>query len=145
MKEIGSHIFYEDVNLNLKFDFDDLAKFHGADEEGIKETLLDENGHIKMDVLEELVEVYVNAHVTDKFGKDFSLDTMDDTMNISWDIKVKSIKEKHIESWWNKKNPSPTKPKLPNLKQKTLEEEIEQAIFDPSSIPEGLPEHRKKV
>ena len=39
MKKIGSHIFYEDVNLNLKFDFDDFAKVHGADEEGIKETL----------------------------------------------------------------------------------------------------------
>ena len=29
-----------------------------------------------MDVLEELVEVYVNTHVTDKFGEDFSLDVM---------------------------------------------------------------------
>jgi len=136
MKEIGSHIFYEDVNLNLKFDFDDLAKFHGADEEGIKEKLLDENGHIKMDVLEELVEVYVNSHITDKFGRDFSLDVMDDTMNISWDIDVKSIKEKHIESWWNKKKSS-------QLKQKTFEEQVAEAISDPSSIPEGHPEHRK--
>ena len=130
MKEIGSHIFYEDVDLNLKFDFNDLAKHFKADEEGIKEKLLDENGHIKMDVLEELVEVYVNAHVTDKFGKDFSLDTMDNTMNISWDIKVKSIKEKNIESWWDEKNSS---------KQLTLEE----AIANPNSIPEGLPEHRR--
>ena len=145
MKEIGSHIFYEDVDLNLKFDFDDLAKFHGADETGIKETLLDENGHIKMDVLEELVEVYVNAHVTDKFGEDFSLDVMDNTMNISWDIDVKSIKEKHIENWWDKKNLPKKSNALENgkIKPKTLEDEITQAVFNPSSIPEGLPEHRK--
>ena len=102
MKEIGKHIFYEDIDLNLKFDFDDLAKHFKADEEGIKEKLLDENGHIKMDFLEELVEVYVNTHIKDKFGEDFSLDVMDDTMNISWDIKVDSIKKTHIEKWWNK-------------------------------------------
>tara|TARA_Y100000996_G_scaffold387285_1_gene345942 strand:+ start:420 stop:836 length:417 start_codon:yes stop_codon:yes gene_type:complete len=138
MKEIGRNIFYEDVDLNLKFDFDDLAKFHGADEEGIKTILLDENGHIKMDVLEELVEVYVNAHITDKFGKDFSLDTMDNTMSISWDIKVKSIKEKHIQKWWDEKNPPEEQ-----VKQKSLEEQVMNALSNPSSIPEGLPEHRK--
>ena len=101
MKEIGSHIFYEDVDLNLKFDFNDLAKHFKADEEGIKEKLLDENGHIKMDFLEELIEVYVDAHIKNKFGSDFSLHTMDDTMNISWDINVESIKKKHSEKWWN--------------------------------------------
>ena len=55
-------------NMNLKFDFNELAKFHGADEKGIKEKLLDENGHIKMDFLEELIEVYVDAHIKNKFG-----------------------------------------------------------------------------
>jgi hypothetical protein len=104
MKEIGSHIFYEDIDLNLKFDFNDLCEFHGADEEGIKEKLLDENGHIKMDFLEELVEVYVNAHIKNKFGDKFSLSVMDDTMNISWDIKVDSIKKHHKEEWWDKED-----------------------------------------
>tara|TARA_Y100000034_G_scaffold23238_1_gene26806 strand:+ start:1015 stop:1323 length:309 start_codon:yes stop_codon:yes gene_type:complete len=102
MKKIGSHIFYEDIDLNLKFDFNELAEFHGADEEGIKEKLLDENEHIKMDFLEELVEVYVNMKIKQKFGEDFSLNVMDDTMNISWDINIESIKKKHIEDWWNK-------------------------------------------
>ena len=112
MKKVGSLQFFEDVDLNLKFDFDDLAKFHGADEKGIKEKLLDENGHIKMDFLEELVEVYVNIHIKEKYGKEFSLDVMDDTMDISWNIKVESIKKRHIEEWWDKENsPKPKKPK----------------------------------
>ena len=55
MKKIGSCIFYEDIDLNLKFDFDELADFHEADEEGIEQKLLDEKGHMKMDVLDELV------------------------------------------------------------------------------------------
>ena len=104
MKKIGSLQFFEDVDLNLKFDFDKLAEFHKADEEGIKEKLLDENENIKMDVLEHLVKIYVNQKIKDKFGREFSLDVMDDTMNISWDIKVDSIKKTHIEKWWNKKN-----------------------------------------
>ena len=109
MKKRGSLQFFEDVDLHLKFDFNELAKFHRADEEGIKEKLLDENGHIKMDFLEELVEIYVNAHIKDKFGEEFSLDVMDDTINISWDIDVKSIKKKHIETWWNKESKKPIK------------------------------------
>ena len=102
MKKIGSLQFFEDVDLNLKFDFDKLAEFHKADEEGIKEKLLDENENIKMDVLEHLVKIYVNQKIKDKFGREFSLDVMDDTMNISWDINIESIKKKHIEDWWNK-------------------------------------------
>ena len=132
MKEIGKHIFYEDVDLNLKFDFVDLAEFYGADEEGIKEKLLDEKGHIKMDFLEELVEIYVNKHIKDKFGKEFSMDVMDDTMNISWDIKVKSIKEKHIETWWNKRQEIE--------KSKAEEEKLTELI---SSIPYGHPDDKK--
>ena len=27
MKKMGSHIYYDNVDLNLKFDFDDLMKF----------------------------------------------------------------------------------------------------------------------
>ena len=125
MKEIGRNIFYEDVDLNLNFNFDELAKFHGADEEGIKAVLLDENENIKMDVLEELVEVYVNAHIK----------------NISWDIKVKSIKEKHVQKWWDEKNPP--KEQVEETKPKSLEEQVSEAMTNPDSIPKGLPEHRK--
>ena len=114
MKKRGSLQFFEDIDLNLKFDFDELAKFHGAGEEGIKEKLLDEKGHIKMDFLEKLVEAYVNTHIKDKFGKEFSLDVMDDTINISWDIKVESVKKKHIEEWWDKEL---SNLKLPKLKK----------------------------
>jgi len=141
MKEIGRNIFYEDVDLNLNFDFDELAKFHGADEEGIKAVLLDENENIKMDVLEELVEVYVNAHIKNKFGQDFSLDVMDDKMDISWDIKVKSIKEKHVQKWWDEKNPP--KEQVEETKPKSLEEQVSEAMTNPDSIPVGLPQHRK--
>ena len=34
---------------------------------------------------------------------------MDDAMNISWDVKVESIKKIHIEKWWNKENSSKSK------------------------------------
>ena len=45
---------------------------------------------------------YVNHKIKEKYGDDFSLDVMDDTINISWDINVESIKQKHIETWWDK-------------------------------------------
>ena len=130
MKKVGSIQFFEDVDLHLKFDFDDLMEYFKADEEGIKQNLLDKNENIKMDKLDLFVQKYINDKIKEKYGDDFSLDTMDDIMNISWDIKVKSIKEKNIESWWDDKNSS---------KQLTLEE----MIANPNSIPEGLPEHRR--
>ena len=43
-----------------------------------------------------------NQKIKQKFGNEFHLDVMDDTMNISWDIKVESIKKHHHEAWWNK-------------------------------------------
>ena len=103
MKKVGSFRFYEDIDLHLKFDFDDLIEYFKGDELGIKQNLLDENENIKMDKLDEFVQVYVVDKIKEKYGDDFSLDVMDDTMNISWDIKVESIKEKHIEAWWDKK------------------------------------------
>jgi hypothetical protein len=102
MKKIGSLQFFEDIDLNLKFDFDDLMEHFKGDELGIKQNLLDENQNIKMDKLEQFVEAYVNQKIKDKFGEEFFLDVMDNAMNISWDIKVESIKSKHIEKWWNK-------------------------------------------
>tara|TARA_R100001594_G_scaffold13053_1_gene28443 strand:+ start:916 stop:1320 length:405 start_codon:yes stop_codon:yes gene_type:complete len=134
MKKIGSLQFFEDVDLNLKFDFNELAQFHGADEKGIKEKLLDENGHIKMDFLEELVEVYVNTKIKQKFGKDYSLDVMDDTIDISWDVKVESIKKHNGEQWWDKEEPSDNE-----TESKTIEEQL----ANMSSIPEGHPKDRK--
>ena len=101
MKKIGSFEFFEDIDLNLKFNFDDLAEHFNADEKGIKEKLLDKNENIKMDVLDDLVQMYVNQKIKDKLGDNFYLDAMDDTMNISWDINVESIKKKHSEKWWN--------------------------------------------
>ena len=97
MKKIGSCIFYEDIDLNLKFDFDELADFHEADEEGIEQKLLDEKGHMKMDVLEELVKIYVNTKIKEKYGENFHLDVMEDTMDISWNIDVKQIIERNVE------------------------------------------------
>ena len=111
MKKIGSFEFFENIDLNLKFDFNDLMKHFKADSLGIKKNLLDENKNIKMDKLEQFVEAYVNQKIKDKLGKDFSLDVMDETMDISWDIEVKSVKKKNIETWWGKNM------KLPNLKK----------------------------
>ena len=106
MKKIGSLQFFEDVDLNLKFDFNDLIKHFKGDELGIKQNLLDENENIDMGKLEQFVKAYVNQKIKDKFGKDFSLDVMDDTMNISWDIKVESIQKKHIKKWWDEEKSS---------------------------------------
>jgi len=103
MKKVGSFRFYEDIDLHLKFDFDELIEYFNGDELGIKQNLLDENKYIRMDELDKFVQKYVNDKIKEKYGKDFSLDVIDDTMDISWDIKVESIKEKHIEAWWDKK------------------------------------------
>jgi len=132
MKKIGSLQFFEDVDLHLKFDFGDLMTYFEADDLGIKQNLLDENQNFKMDKLDLFVEKYVNDKIKEKYGDDFSLDVMDDTMNISWDIKVESIKKTHIEKWWNGEN-------QPKEKIKSIEEQL----ADPLSIPEGLPEDRK--
>ena len=102
MKKVGSIKFYEDIDLNLKFDFDELIEHFNGDEAGIKSNLLDENKNIDMTKLEKWVEGYVNQKIKDKFGDDYSLDVMDDTMNISWDIKVETIKKHHKEEWWDK-------------------------------------------
>ena len=102
MKKTGSIQFFEDIDLDLKFDFDELIKYFDGDELGIKQNLLDENENIKMDKLDEFIKKYINDKIKEKFGDEFYLDVMDDTLNMSWDIKVESIKEKHIEAWWNK-------------------------------------------
>tara|TARA_R100000664_G_C2686234_1_gene92175 strand:+ start:297 stop:641 length:345 start_codon:yes stop_codon:yes gene_type:complete len=113
MKKIGSIQFFEDIDLNLKFDFNDLMQHFKGDELGIEQNLLDENKNIKMDKLEKFVDAYVNQKIKDKFGDNFYLDVMDDVMNISWDIKVESIKKHHTEEWWNKEESA----ELPKLKK----------------------------
>ena len=102
MKKMGSIQFFDKVDLNLKFDFDELMNHFDADELGIEQNLLDENKTIKMDKLEQFVEAYVNQKIKEKYGDDYSLDVMDETMNISWNINVESIKKTHIENWWEK-------------------------------------------
>ena len=72
MKKIGSFEFFENIDLNLKFDFNDLMKHFKADSLGIKKNLLDENKNIKMDKLEQFVEAYVNQKIKDKLGKAFA-------------------------------------------------------------------------
>ena len=129
MKKIGSIQFFEDIDLNLKFDFDDLMKNYKATTKGIKDTLLDEKGFMKMDVLEDLVKEYVDQKIKEKYGNNFSLDVMDDVLNISWNIDIKSIKKRHIEQWWDKENP----PKKPT---------IEEQLANPSLIQEKHPDHR---
>ena len=101
MKKIGSLQFFEDVDLNLKFTFDDLMEHFKKTEKGIKTEFLDKQNTLKLDVLDKYVKEYINQKVQKQFGDDFSSDVTDDTMNISWDIKVESIKKHHHEAWWN--------------------------------------------
>ena len=102
MKKIGSLHFYDDVNLNLKFNFEDLMDDFKKNTVSIELEFLDENKSLKMDVIEKYVKEYVNRKIRKKYGENYSLDVMDDTMNISWNIDVKSIQKRHIEDWWNK-------------------------------------------
>ena len=112
MKKTGSIKFFENIDLQIQFDFEELMNFtfgdkllvKGATEESvIKEKFVDKRtGSLKMDLIDEVVKLYVNQKIKEKYGNDFSLDVMDDTINISWDIKVESIKQKHIETWWDK-------------------------------------------
>ena len=118
MKKIGSIQFFENDDFNLKFDFNDLMKHFKGDELGIKQNLLDEDENIKMDKLDKFVQQYVTDKIKEKYGKEFSLDIMDETMNISWDINVNSIKSKHTEQWWDKEKSSKStfkKIELPKL------------------------------
>ena len=135
MKKIGSIQFFENDDFNLKFDFNDLMKHFKGDELGIKQNLLDEDENIKMDKLDEYVRVYINDKIKDTFGKENSLDSMDDTMNISWDIKVETIKRKHKEKWWDKEENL----KLPKVKSEINKPKtIAEQLSDLNSIPEGI-------
>ena len=123
MKKMGSIKFYNDINLNIKFNFDDLCHHlfkkrmltkGKTDDDVVKENLIDsETGFLKLDLIEEAVQSYVNVKIKEEFGTEYFLDVMDDTMNISWDINVESIKKHHEEKWWDKQeSKSPTLPKL---------------------------------
>ena len=111
MKKIGSIQFFDNIDLDIKFSFEELMNFifkgqlltKGVTEDSlVKDTFFDENNILKMDTLDLAVNQYVNQKIKEKFGDDYSLDVMDDVMNISWDIKVKSVKRKHHEKWWDK-------------------------------------------
>ena len=135
---MGSHIFYENVDLNLKFDFDDLMEFFKKTTENIKKEFLDEDDTLKLDLVEKYVEKYVDDKIKEKYGDEFSLDVMDDTINISWDIKVNSIKEIHIEKWWN------TKQEKLNIENTESEKPSIQFLLDnPHLIPYGHPDDKK--
>ena len=105
MKKIGSIEFFENIDLDIKLNFNDLMDFifdgkllvkGVTDKDIIKQTFFDENNLLKMDKIELAVIQYVNQKIKEKFGEDYFLDVMDDMMNISWDIKVETIK-KHIK------------------------------------------------
>ncbi len=102
MKKIGSLKFYEDIDLNLNFTFEDLMEDFDKTSEGVKEEFLDDDNNIKFKIVDKYVKEYVNKRIRKKYGKNYSLDVMDDVMNISWDIKVKTVKRKHHEKWWDK-------------------------------------------
>jgi hypothetical protein len=104
MKKIGSIEFFENIDLDLKFNFDDLTEHFEADETGIEKVLLDDNKNLKMDKLDEFVQAYINNKIKTKFGEEYFLDSADEQMNISWNVKINSIKKKNIKSWWNKEN-----------------------------------------
>ena len=121
MKKLGSIEFFENIDLDIKLDFNDLMDFIFAgkllvkgvtDNDIIKQTFFDENNLLKMDKIELAVNQYVNQKIKEKFGEDYFLDVMDDTMNISWDINVESIKKHHEEKWWDEEEA-----KLPKLKK----------------------------
>ena len=124
MKKMGSINFYDGIDLNIKFDFEDLTTYlledtlltNGVtDEDVVRDNFIDkQTGLLNMNFIENIVESYVNNKIKEKYGNDYSLDVMDDAMNLSWDVKVESIKQKHIETWWDKDQ---DKLKLPKLKK----------------------------
>ena len=104
MKKIGSIQFFEDIDLNLKFDFNDLMENFKKTTQGVKDEFLNEDNTLKLDVVDTYVKEYINQKIRKKYGESYSLDVIDDTMNISWDIKVESIKKHHKEKWWDKED-----------------------------------------
>ena len=113
MKKIGSLQFYKDIDLNLKFNFDDICDEFNKTADDVKDEFFDENNMLKLDIVDKYSEEYVNRKIREKYGEDYSLDVMDDTMNISWDVKVETIKQHQTEDWWNKAKLTPIKaPKI---------------------------------
>ena len=141
MKKIGGHIYYEDVDLHLNFDFNDLMEFFKKSDNGVKKEFFNEDGTLKFDLIEKYVNEYVNKKIKQKYGEDFSLDVMDDTMNISWDIKVESVKERYVESWWNGKQKKELT--LPKLKKTDNQNSLEHLLENPHLIPYGNPDDKK--
>ena len=118
MKKIGSLEFFNNVNLNLNFTFNDLMESFKKTSKGVKDEFLNKNNTLNLNIVDNYVKEYVNKKIKEKYGENYSLDVADETMNISWDIKVESIKHHKTETWWNEKeSKSPKLPKLPKLKK----------------------------
>ena len=97
-----------DYELNLNFSLEDLIQYFtlhrcilnddGSKTEIILPELLDDNNFFKMDVFEKYAEKYINQNIKDSIDswtdKDYIVDNMDKEINISWNVKVKSIKSK---------------------------------------------------
>ena len=124
MEKIGSLEFFNNVSLNLNFNFNDLMESFKKTTQGVKDEFLDENNTLKLNIIDNYVKEYVNKKIREKYGENYSLDLMDDTMNISWDIKVESIKlhKYYSEDWWNQEESKPLK--LPKLKKLTIEDQL---------------------
>ena len=45
MKKIGSLEFFNDIDFNLNFDFEDIMEYFKKSSQGIKREFLDEDGH----------------------------------------------------------------------------------------------------
>tara|TARA_Y100001963_G_C6735056_1_gene425960 strand:- start:708 stop:1040 length:333 start_codon:yes stop_codon:yes gene_type:complete len=107
MKKMGSIEFFEDIDFNIKFNFNDLMDDFEKTTQNIKEEFIDESDMLKWDLIEKYAIEYINRRIRKEFGEDFQLDVSDDTIDISWDINVKSLKQIKKES---------VKLKLPKLK-----------------------------
>ena len=72
MKEMGSIKFYDDIDLSIKFDFEDLMnyvfenKFVGKNETEdslVKDAFFNNDGSLNMILLDKYVESYVNKKI----------------------------------------------------------------------------------
>jgi Asp-tRNA(Asn)/Glu-tRNA(Gln) amidotransferase C subunit len=101
------------LKLNLKFTLEDLINqftLHeisknelGTPVEQISDKILDENGELKLNKIEKYVEKYINVKIHESVtkknwtDKQWIVDDMDYNFDLSWDIKVKSIKKRDIK------------------------------------------------
>lgn len=91
MREIGTKVIYDKVDLEIDFDINDLFDHFDIEPVQFINGLLDKNERLDLEKMDKLVKLFVNAKVKEKFGDDYEAFYYYDTMTPSWNVQVDAI------------------------------------------------------